>query len=79
MYALRGVLAGVYAYGTARISQKKYMHNEKIPLPIRVSLSIQPVLVTPFMLPVYLAEDSGFILPKCNDLTIKVEEQKYNQ
>lgn len=62
MFGIRSALLGVYTYGTVRTSKRKYMHSKNIPLPVRISLSIQPVLVTPFMLPVYVAEDSGLIL-----------------
>ncbi len=66
MYAMRSALVGVYTYGTVRTSKKKYMHSKNIPLPVRFALSIQPVLVTPFMLPVYVAEDSGLITDDAN-------------
>lgn len=54
---MRIVLTGTYAYGTYRVSQKKYMQNKHIPLLVRSSLAIQPIVITPFMLPVYIAED----------------------
>ena len=54
---MRGVLFGVYTYGTVRVINKRYMQNNNIPWSVRVSLAIQPIIVTPFMLPVYVAED----------------------
>lgn len=54
---MRGILFGVYTYGTVRTINKKYIHNNKIPLSVRASLVIQPIIITPFMLPVYIAED----------------------
>lgn len=51
------ILTGVYSYGTIRVSKKKYMQNKNIPIRVRASLAVQPIIVTPFMLPVYIYED----------------------
>lgn len=58
---MRAILIGVYSYGTFRMCKKKYIHSKVMPLNVRVSLSIQPIIITPFMLPIYIAEDSGLI------------------
>jgi hypothetical protein len=54
---MRGALFGVYTYGTVRVTKKKYIQNNKIPLLVRASLAIQPIVITPFMFPVYIVED----------------------
>jgi hypothetical protein len=58
---MRTVLVGVYSYGTVRTYKKKYMRTKVLPLTVRVSLSLQPIIITPFMLPIYIAEDSGIL------------------
>jgi hypothetical protein len=57
---MRGPLFGVYTYGTIRVSNKKYMQNNNIPWSVRASLAIQPIIITPFMFPVYIAQDIVF-------------------
>jgi uncharacterized membrane protein (DUF485 family) len=58
---MRNILVGAYSYGVIRMYKKKYMNNKVIPLNIRVSLSIQPIIITPIMLPIYIAEDNGLL------------------
>lgn len=55
---MRTVLIGMYSYGTIRVSRKTYMHNNHIPLRVRASLAIQPIMITPFMFPMYILEDT---------------------